>query len=142
MYTRTYFYLNRPGPEPPDFTGREYWLPRKFPLEFPRGAFGAVTYSEALPFEQIWKYDLFPQALLGQVVYIAWQDAEKDTPTAIAILDQYWQMNLEALQKAAERDLTAWDVCRLKQAGITWPQVEAAMEEGRIGYSQEAAHVH
>lgn len=127
MSSHVYFYLNRPpgpGCQPDGFTSKETWLPKQFPQEFPRGAWGLVAYQKPLNFVQIDSYDLLPQNLLEKAVYVAWLEADRDSGITQFVLDSYWQLSESELgRKILMDDFTAFDVKRLKDNGYTWEQV-------------------
>lgn len=126
-----YYLLSKPpgpGCQPPDFLEKESWLPRRFPVEFARGAFGIVTYPDPLAFDQIDTYDLFPLDLLEQVIYVVWIEAGEDESITHFILDSYWCLSDgELAAKVAQEDYTAIDIKRLKDHGYAWPQVLARL---------------
>lgn len=128
--THKYFFLNRPpgiGCQPSGFSELVTWFPKEFPEDFPRGAFGFALYPNPLPLKDIWAKELFPADPLQRMVYIAWEDCDKDSWQAAIFLIEYWFLPEQELTYLAPNDFTAQDVLGAKQAGYTWPDVEAAL---------------
>ena len=148
--TYKYFFLNRPpgiGCQPEGHTHLETWIPKQHPEEFPRGAWGYALYPAPLSLLDIWKKELYPANPLEKAVYLAWEDCNKDSRQAAIFLIEYWFLPGQELTYLAPNDFTAQDVLEAKQAGYTWPDVEAALgveiEAGvyqRLGIVQEEDH--
>ncbi len=79
--TNEYYYLNRPpsiGTQPPGFTNLETWYPKQHPPEFVRGAWGIATYPDQLPFQLVYKFDLFPVNRAEALCFQAWREKPGD----------------------------------------------------------------
>ena len=72
----TYYLLNRPDVQPSGYTAKEVWSPTKRVLGSGRWAHGWAEYAELLPFELVWKFDLFPADPEELERYWAWRDEE------------------------------------------------------------------
>lgn len=72
-----YYFLNRPpsiGTHPTGEINRELWYPVQDIPGTERHAWGWVEYPEALEYEQVWKYELFPHGDAAIDAYFDWRD--------------------------------------------------------------------
>lgn len=122
-----YFYLNRPpgiGCQPSGYSERETWYPKQFRDEFPRGAWGWVTYPERLKLYDAWAKDLFPADPVEQLCYRAWQD-DRDPEKALRFLKKYFNLDASVLKTMADR---SYEAELILETGCTFAEVKAILE--------------
>jgi len=100
----TYFYRNRPpsiGCQPDGWTGREEWLPAH---EIDgRHFLGQVEYADPLPFEQVQRYELWPESELERAEYTFWREGGD----ADWLRTDYLAQPVKKLREYAPRDVKA-----------------------------------
>ncbi len=128
--THKYYYLSRPpgiGCQPDGFLERKEWYPKRFPEEFPRGAWGWVTYPERLPMKSIWLKDLFPVERVEELCFRAWQDYRGgNIKGALRFLDMYFEMGKDTL-KVLAHDGDYW-ASLILETGCTSKQVKSILK--------------
>jgi len=95
-----YLFRNRPpgiGCQPDGWVNRETWMPAKEIQE--RFFLGQVEYAEPLPFEQVKRYELWPESELERAEMIFWLEGED----AGWLRTDYLSQPLDRLEKYAAR---------------------------------------
>ncbi len=119
-----YYYLSRPpsiGTQPPGFTGQETWCPKQHPPEFIRGAWGVATYPDQLPFQLVYKFDLFPVNRAEALCFQAWREKPGDPE---GFLMKYLYRDPGELRMLADEDENFW-ACMILAYEIEPEQVES-----------------
>lgn len=100
----SYLFRNRPpgiGCQPDGWVNRETWMPAKEIQD--RFFLGQVEYAEPLPFEQVKRYELWPESELERAEYVFWlEDEDADWLRA-----DYLAQPVEMLRQYAPRDQKA-----------------------------------
>lgn len=107
--THKYYALNRPDIVPKPFEQWESWYPAR-PLELPEGtrhAFGFALYSEALPFDQVWGYDMLPADEAERVYYLLWLDAGRNDQRLAELIEDWAGYSDDELREYMTSSYTA-----------------------------------
>ena len=111
-----YLYRSRPpsiGCQPEGFTNRETWLPgRQHPSGDGRYFLGLVGYPQPLPFEEVYRYELWPVDEVERAEMTFWLEGD----AAKWLLRDYLSLSVEELQQCAGTDLLAAAALVLKMA--------------------------
>lgn len=83
--------------------------------------YGTIIYSEPLPFERIWRYDLRPADPVELARYMIWLHADRDDKRASEIIEDYLAVGRDDLAKMADNryDNIAYYAIVLLDAGVT-----------------------